>query len=48
MLQVQIQLVFDDDTQHTQGSPTQGVGVLGTAGLLADAEDAHQGVDLVG
>ena len=48
VLQVQVQLVFDDDAQHPQGGPTQGVGVLGAAGFLADTEDAHQGIDLVG
>ena len=46
--QIQGQFIFNNDAQHAEGGATQRVGVLGTAGFLADTEDAHQGIDLVG
>ena len=46
--QIQIQLLLDQDTQHAKGRTTQGVGVLAASRQHADAEDADQGVQLIG
>ncbi|MNZ65512.1 hypothetical protein D3C78_837090 [compost metagenome] len=46
--QVQVQLLLDQDTQHAQGGTAQGVRVLAAGRQHANAEDADQGVELVG
>jgi len=45
--QVEVQLAFYKDIQHTNGRAAQRKGVLGARGALADAEDAHQRIQAV-
>ncbi len=46
--QIQIQLLLDQDAQDPERGPTQGVRVFAAGRQHADAEDAHEGVELVG
>src|SRR5207248_4489933 len=44
-LQVEVELLLDENSQHTDGRAPQAERVLGASRLLADGEDARQRVE---
>ena len=47
-MQVEVEPLLDENSQHTDGRAPQAERVLGASRLLADGEDARQRVELVG